>query len=534
MSWSTNGRRTALVTLLLAGAVGLLARLPYVLQADFPLHDGGLFYVMVRDLQQAHYRLPVFTSYNGLDIPYAYPPLGFYVAGLVDDLTPLALLDVFRWLPLVVNLLTIGAFYLLARGLLRKPLAVGAATAAFAVLPRSFEWLIMGGGVTRAFGFGFAVLALAAIHRVCTRGDGRSVVLAALCAGGAALSHPEMAWFVAYSSVLVVVAYGQGWRTWARVLLAGMGAAAVAAPWWGTVLLRHGIAPFLASGQAGWNPWGPAALASLMISEEHFFPIVGALAFLGAIACLAGRCLFLPVWVLTIFLVAPRSSLTAVTVPLGLLAGLGLAHVLMLGLGEADPFSEHVSERDGAAKVPGDPWRRRVALLVVGYALLYTSVTAGAGSLSILTALPLTEREAMEWVASATGPDATFVVITGEMWARDKSSEWFPALSERRSLGTVQGYEWLGHAEFWPQVQRSHALERCARAGGECLEAWLDETGASFTHVYVAKRPALPVLDRAEGRDEECCAALRAALGADPRYRLVFENDGAAVFARVE
>lgn len=38
--------------------LGFLVRLGFVLSGDFPLHDGGLFFQMVRDLQHAHYALP--------------------------------------------------------------------------------------------------------------------------------------------------------------------------------------------------------------------------------------------------------------------------------------------------------------------------------------------------------------------------------------------------------------------------------------------------------------------------------------------
>jgi hypothetical protein len=65
------------MTVALASAVllGLLIRLSFVVGTDFPLNDGALFYTMVRDLQQVHYRLPLYTSYNGAQIPFAYPPL---------------------------------------------------------------------------------------------------------------------------------------------------------------------------------------------------------------------------------------------------------------------------------------------------------------------------------------------------------------------------------------------------------------------------------------------------------------------------
>lgn len=64
-----------------AVTLGLILRLLPALSADFPLNDGGLFYLMTRELQGAHYALPVYTSYNSAQIPFAYPPLAFYIAG---------------------------------------------------------------------------------------------------------------------------------------------------------------------------------------------------------------------------------------------------------------------------------------------------------------------------------------------------------------------------------------------------------------------------------------------------------------------
>src|SRR6185503_18912608 len=160
-----------LVALAIAAAIalGVVVRLVHVLHADFPLNDGGLFYAMARDIQEAGYRLPWFTSYNDANIPFGYPPLGFYVAALMDDLTPLSLVDVFRVLPLLATALTLPAFYLLARSLLGSKTAVVASVFAFALIPRSFIWLLMGGGVTRSLGLLFAILALYVIHQLYTR-----------------------------------------------------------------------------------------------------------------------------------------------------------------------------------------------------------------------------------------------------------------------------------------------------------------------------------------------------------------------------
>src|SRR5215470_9642735 len=71
---------SALLAILIALVIGGAIRLFYVAHADFPLNDGGLFYTMTEDLRADKYVLPFYTSYNGGSIPYAYPPLAFYLS----------------------------------------------------------------------------------------------------------------------------------------------------------------------------------------------------------------------------------------------------------------------------------------------------------------------------------------------------------------------------------------------------------------------------------------------------------------------
>lgn len=107
--------------LLLIMLLGFAVRLHYVIGGGgFPVHDGGLFYATVRDLQAHRYAVPQFASYNGGQIPFVYPPLGLYTAGLMSDATRLPLLTVFAYLPAVINTLTITAVYLLTRSSSRQ------------------------------------------------------------------------------------------------------------------------------------------------------------------------------------------------------------------------------------------------------------------------------------------------------------------------------------------------------------------------------------------------------------------------------
>src|SRR5215217_2741132 len=118
-------------------ALGCAIRARPVLLTDFPLNDGGLFFQMTEELQRAHYRLPTFTAYNAVQIPFAYAPFGFYVAGLISDVLSVDLMQVIRLLPLATTCATLVAFLLLARSMLPERTAIVAAVASFALVPRS-------------------------------------------------------------------------------------------------------------------------------------------------------------------------------------------------------------------------------------------------------------------------------------------------------------------------------------------------------------------------------------------------------------
>ena len=85
--------------LIIGIALGAGIRLMVPALADFPIGDGGLFYKMVLAVQGNHYLLPIQVLYNGMPIPFTYPPLAFYLVAFTTDIFNTPLLDVMRWFP---------------------------------------------------------------------------------------------------------------------------------------------------------------------------------------------------------------------------------------------------------------------------------------------------------------------------------------------------------------------------------------------------------------------------------------------------
>lgn len=487
----------------------------------FSLNDGGMFLAMVEDVKAANYALPEFTSYNGGDIPFAYPPLPFYAAAALGYVFGVSTTDSLMYIPLLFSILTVPAFWLLARSMLSKPLYASLATLLFVSMPRSFNWEVVGGGLTRSPGFFFATLALWQAFELFRGGKRSHLLPAAVLSALSVLCHMEMGWFVAFSALFFALWHRRQPQTLPNAALLAGGVALLTAPWYASVLLRHGLDPLISALQAGGH--SPVVLfAPLMLrfSDDVLFPLALALSLLGLLATVRDRRYLLPLWLLVIFVLDPRKAATVSTLPLAMLATIGLMEVVW-------PLVRR--EADQAAP--------RWAFAAAGFFLvIYAPVAAllsANGSDSPLHALPAAQREAMAWVETNTPTSASFLVMpSANRWANDSPSEWFPALAVRESVATVQGAEWLGGTEYERRQEGFRELAACAGSNAACLEDWLAATGEGPSHVYVPKGESAAGSTFFNRQALDCCRVLLDSLREEPGYRLVFENEGAAIFER--
>ncbi len=530
--------RAALVAAVL---LGVAVRCYHVLRHDFPLNDGGLFYTMARNLQANDYRIPAFTTFNGGEIPFGYPPLAMYLAALADDLTPFGLMTLFRLLPMLATAGTVVAFALLARDLLRSRLAVVAAVLVFAFTPRSFIWPLMGGGLTRSLGLLCAILALWAVHRMYARRDRRYLPLALLLSAATVLSHVETGWFLSFSIAIFWLTFGRYRQSILPSAVLALGTLLLTAPWWAVVIHNHGgLDPFLAAQESGGNAitdggirlYVGLSLARVVATSEPWYPLLGTLGLLGAFVTVASRRYYLLGWWIAIIVLDPRAFPTLVSLPVSLLAGIAVAELLVPGLVRF-AVNEDAPGRNGGNGHRGSrlpPEFVRVVRSPAGFLLAVLFVFAFVGALVTKPGLagegyflrPLShgERDVMAWVAEHTDPDARVLVVPRGSWETDKEGEWFPVLAERLSVVTVQGYEWVPGGAFRERQEMYWAAYECGFRTTDCLDQWLrDYPQGEFTHIYVP---------RFEG--VQCCSTLTRSLNQDSRYTRVYEDDGGTIW----
>jgi hypothetical protein len=502
--------------------LGLLVRAIPLIAAGFPLNDGGLFYAMAEDVRHAGFALPMYSSYNGVGIPFVYPPLAFYLAAALASLHGIYVTAVLMVVPLVASVLTVGAVYLLARELLPSRFEALLAAYAFAVLPRAFDYVIDGGGLTRSPGYLLAVLAIwqaACFYRSRSRS---SAVATAILAGLTLLTHPDAALFGVVSVALLLLLRARDWRALLATIAMGVGALLISCPWWAVALLRFGPGPLISGDQAGLSPHDSLQyILTWTFTDEPYMAFLAAIALIGALYCLAHRRWLLPVWVAAFFIVDPRAGPIYTMVPLAMLVAVGLREAL---LGSVAPLSQLGNE-------PGWPreiLRDRFGALMLGAALVLgvvSGVKAPIVAFSPLHALSPANREAMAWVSGHTPDTARFAIVTGYNWWVDATAEWFPVLARRQSVATVQGYEWMGQRAWTARVSQDTALQQCATSTVACVQAWAgDQWNGLF--VYVPKGALLGEASP----DQDGTAALRSSLAAASDIQLVYDGPGASVF----
>ncbi|MBN2114932.1 MAG: glycosyltransferase family 39 protein [Anaerolineales bacterium] len=469
--WST-------LLLFLAILLGTFMRFNPTLLAGFPINDGGMFAVMVDDLKTSRYLLPAFTTYNHLKIPYAYPPLGFYLGRLAADLLGLSAVQVLRWLPAFFASLSIPAFYLLALCLLKNKYYAAVSAIFFALMPRALSWFIMGGGLTRSPGQFFMLLTLATVIRLYEENRRSDVFLAGVLGGLAVLSHPEAAVHTFVSAIFLWLMLARKKTAFINSIFVGIIVLIVTAPWWATVIHYHGMGPLIKGAQTGQKLLAVFHLVFFVFTEEPYATVIAVLGLIGIGSCLLRRDYLLPLWMAIPFFVEGRSAAGPAAIPLAMLAAVGLVDVVWAGM-QAWAGKDRAEQSENLSSIERN---------VMMYLLLYLVFSTYAFGLRLSSAtLYPPDQEAMAWVRSHTPDDARFLVLTGTTSVScDSVLEWFPALTGRQSLYTVQGTEWTQGENFTDYVISTYAVQEClASSDGSCLDSAIDRS--QYDYIYLSK-----------------------------------------------
>ncbi len=514
--------------------LGISLRLSLITSSKFPINDGGLFYQMTLELIENSFRLPSFTAYNHLNIPYAYPPLGFYVAGLLNNAFNIDLLQIFIWLPFIFNLCAIPIIFLLANNLLKNNYAALMATAFWTFASPSFEWLLMGGGVTRSLAYtaSFASLYLFSEFQ---KGTSQKLLLYSIILGGiTGLSHLEI-FFVNTLSVLCLWYFNHQVsekRSFKTIVAYFLGCILVMSPYLITVALKHEIQPLLAGFMTGGYSFFSSFFSLVIFSfaGERYLAITSFLCVIGITYQIIRKRYFFVVWFFLILFLDVRSVHRSLIFPVALLASVTIIEIIAPILNR--PFFQ-VRQFLGDQKAPTAKVAPKqttiygiVFIPIIFIHILFLSYLQLFESKIIIRALTNSELNAFRWVEQNTSINSRFLILKpSNGWELDNVSEWFPAITKRQSLTTVQGTEWLPDNYFEQAKTRYNQVKNCIAMNRNCIDQVVDSYSATADYLWIS-------ISNCSNESSWCGIDFYKDIEKISAFRNVFQNDEVVILAK--
>ena len=398
---------------------------------EFPLNDGGYWYVFTKALIENHFALPEFVQFNGRALPTYYPPLAGYLLALISFLGNIEILTLLLWVPFILCLSMIAAFYTLTLKLYNEQLTPRFAILLFALSPLSYRWFLMGGGVARGLGIIFLMGALSLLLR---KDDLKpKYILAGLFAGLAVLSHPVAALLVPVCTLILLFLGRISLETIFKFFLS---AGVVATPWLALVISRTGLKPFLSalmSGDQGLAGFITAIATSQVYSSIGIF---AAFALIGFCYGITQSKSFAAILFLVMALICP----------LFLSCGFGCIPLALMSAEGAGLIYKNLLQSRYLVSA--------TTIILVFFSFIFIGFSESVSAARVIARQSMTNEEFRE-IRNLRLPDDAgqdVLVLTQYQVVGDAVGEWLTAFTGYRSVLTHQMGEWEG--------ERNIALEQ--------------------------------------------------------------------------
>jgi hypothetical protein len=502
----------------------LLGALPVLLAGAFitatfalthPTADPpALYLAMARAIHDAGYGLPArVPHFTAGGIPFGFPPFAFYVLAVVHDLLGWSYLTASAYLALVFYVGFAVASYLFARELFRSVPAGIVAGILITVSPAIFRWHLWPSGSVRTPAFLFAVLGLYAGLRMFRTGKRRWLLAGTVLFALTILTHPV---YIPFFSLSYLVFYAVLDRSRVGLFhgaIVALGGLALAAPWWGSVIVTHGIDVFLSAtsthGGLGARLFDPPIRYIFKFAGKPDIRLgnltLWYLTPLGIAYLVAKRRFLLPVWygVILLMLTPARFNFFIEV----LIATAFIVEGVV-------PALQHAATDDGAAErwperwpIQWQQWYGRLVTIGLVVAILLAGTAGGADYIgdSMERNTPDAEiTRGIEWLRTNTPADASVVAFA---WFQGEVAYY----GQRTVLTVPWGAEWEGSGAFARQKRITAQLGFCSNA--TCLTNRLNRFGLSPSYLFL-KRGSSP-LD---------------SLNASDRYEFVYGNHQVAIY----
>jgi hypothetical protein len=500
-----------------------LLRLQLVQSSYYPLNDGGLFYQMVEDLQENNFRLPEYTTYNQNNIPFVYPPLPLFFVGVLNSISGIDLVQLFKYLPLIFNIIAIPVVSLLIFEITQNDQIALMATFLWSMAVPSYQWQIMGGGITRSPALLLSFACLLFLSKHFKNPSWRNRILTSIFAALTLLSHFEIFWSIALSMVVFWLFSSNHKKNLLELISITGLTILLSLPYWVTIIQNHGIQPLVSSlGSGEFNIIKSIVVFTMFnYANEFSFTIISALGFIGLFYLLYWRKSFIPVWFLVMAFLDPRSAARSVLLPLSILASIVVIQIILPSFHQITfpkgsyffRFSTIILNPKAITLFP--------FIFIIIISTFYASLVEGLN----MQGISREEKEDMVWIKTNTPSDAKFLVLSSaKIWQYDHTAEWFPVLTGRTSINTVQGNEWLPNGSYEQASNNYNQVKGCYYQDEACAQNWLRDFGLDVGYIFVEKSPC------SDARPF-CNINIITALKMNQAYQILYESESGVVFS---
>jgi len=207
--------------------------------------------------------------------------------------------------------------------------------------------------------------------------------------------------------------------------------------------------------------------------------------------------------------------------PLAMAAGFFLDAVLIPSLQRGQGRDRIAAAAPAITTNPmRDVFGAKAPTLLLAFLFLYGTVMAYFAGARLVQDATLEPRDeaALAWISGNTSATDRFALVTEGEPLLDATSDWFPAITGRRSIASFFGAEWIPGLDFGLGLSRYRALQACADKQSQCIEDWMRSGTESADYVYV------------RARDAQAKTALQESLRLDGDFQMVYAAGGVELF----
>jgi hypothetical protein len=507
---------------------GVCLILAYLLTHSQPTQAGGLFLEMADQLRLNGFTLfDSIPNYTANGIPFAYPPLGIYLVALLE-LVGIPPLTTVRVLPAILFVVSIIPMYAFSHKLFESVRHATIIGVIYASTPYILNAHLVAQGTTRSLGLVFLLFGLVAGIDIFRDGDKNHRKFAALLFGLTLLSHLYPALFFVVSYLVFYAFFSRDIEGLINGLYVGIGGAIFASPYLLFVGLNHGIEAFIYA--SGHGSASIESFSSLLLAARHI-ALVGPTAvdavFLwklfavcGMVILLGKKRYFLFLWFIsTVLFIGAGRYVYLISV---FFAGVFVAEVIYPSIIRSEISMDNINISIFSAE-------NKQILSVFLVALICVYIIAHSAIFVMGYPGPYDQedrfhnfyddedREAMRWVSTNTSPDAHFLV-------QGQTAEWFPYFTNRTSVATPQGTEWVKNSGQITEIHREFST--CSSL--DCINSTIEQYNREFDHnvdyLFIEKGEYVVGHRKTQQSD-----SISEDINQGARFEVVFENEGVMI-----